>query len=121
MTDGQACINIDGRERWKRIKLGIIALFIGVLASFLLIHFDAPRVSRAFLFLIFFLSALGFLQAKKKICVVLAAQGKKHTLLEAEKIEDAYTSFRVQKGAQKILFQSVVIAALITGVLIALF
>jgi hypothetical protein len=68
--------NIVDRGVRRRQRLGVAWLIIGVIAAIALIATGAPREWRLFLVIPFAISATGFLQARDKTCVVLAAIGK---------------------------------------------
>src|SRR5262245_5593696 len=67
--------NLVRRGRRSRTLLGLVA---GALAIALLILLDrsgAPQSWRTLIFPLWWLMALGFMQARTKICVLLAARG----------------------------------------------
>jgi len=68
-------INIGPREQRKRRLLGIVALTVGVAASFVLVVYGAPRVLRVVIFFPIWIAGLGLLQAREKTCIALAARG----------------------------------------------
>lgn len=59
-------INIGASEQRKRRLLGIVALVVGVAAAFVLVVFDAPRLSRVVIFFPIWIAGLGLLQAREK-------------------------------------------------------
>ena len=67
--------NISPREQRKRRLLGIVALTVSVAVTFVLVVYDAPRLSRAVVFFPVWLAGLGLLQAREKTCSALAARG----------------------------------------------
>jgi len=67
--------NIGPREQRKRRLMGIVALTVGVALAFVLVTTDAPRLSRAVVFLPIWMAGLGLLQAREKTCIALAARG----------------------------------------------
>ncbi len=67
--------NIGPREQRKRRLLGIVALTVGVAVAFVLVIFEAPRLSRAVIFFPVWLAGLGLLQARERTCIALAARG----------------------------------------------
>ena len=58
--------NIGTRERRKRLVFGIAALVAAILISGLLVYIHAPLVWRLPLFLLFYVGALGYYQARDK-------------------------------------------------------
>jgi hypothetical protein len=65
-TPAERAINIGARERRKRLTFGIVALSVGVIIAVLLVVVRAPLVWRLPLFLLFYVGALGFFQARDK-------------------------------------------------------
>ncbi len=59
-------VNIGPRERRKRRLLGIVALAIGVGLAFVLVVYDAPRLSRLVVFFPIWMAGLGLLQSREK-------------------------------------------------------
>jgi di/tricarboxylate transporter len=58
--------NIGRRERRKRLVFGITALVAAIVISGLLVYIQAPVVWRLPLFLLFYVGALGYFQARDK-------------------------------------------------------
>jgi hypothetical protein len=58
--------NIGARERRKRLVFGITALVAAIVISGLLVYIQAPLVWRLPLFLLFYVGALGYFQARDK-------------------------------------------------------
>jgi len=58
--------NIGPRERRKRLVFGIAALVAAIIISGLLVYVHAPLVWRLPLFLLFYVGALGYFQARDK-------------------------------------------------------
>jgi hypothetical protein len=65
-TPAARAINIGVRERRKRLTFGIVVLSVGVIIAVLLVVVRAPLVWRLPLFLLFYVGALGFFQARDK-------------------------------------------------------
>ena len=59
-------VNLGPREIRKRRLMGIVALTVGIGVAFLLIVFEAPRLSRAVIFLPLWVAGLGLFQAREK-------------------------------------------------------
>lgn len=59
-------VNIGPRERAKRLKFGVMALAVGLLATAALVATGAGRGWRGLLFLPFFAAGLGYFQARRK-------------------------------------------------------
>lgn len=75
MVSEVSASNIGPREQRKRRLLGIVALTVGVATAFVLVIFEAPRLSRAVVFFPVWLAGLGLLQARERTCIALAARG----------------------------------------------
>ncbi|HKS29476.1 MAG TPA: hypothetical protein VJS44_16720 [Pyrinomonadaceae bacterium] len=58
--------NIGPREIRKRRLMGIVALTVGVGLAFVLYVFEAPRMSRLFVFFPVWIAGLGLFQAREK-------------------------------------------------------
>lgn len=61
ITDG---MNIGPRQQLKRLLAGLAMLVIGVVISYLLIHYDAHRAWRAVVAIPFWMGLLGIFQAR---------------------------------------------------------
>ncbi len=59
-------VNIGPRERRKRRLMGFVALTVGVAAAFVLVVYDAPRLSRLVVFFPIWIAGLGLLQSREK-------------------------------------------------------
>ncbi|HEY0099400.1 MAG TPA: hypothetical protein VGB76_10670 [Pyrinomonadaceae bacterium] len=88
MVSEVSASNIGPRERRKRRLLGIVALTVGVATAFVLVIFEAPRLSRAVIFFPVWLAGLGLLQARERTCIALAARGTCNLDAGEEAIED---------------------------------
>ena len=63
----QVClVNIGPQERAKRLRFGVVALAVGLLATAALVASGAGLGWRGLLFLPFFAAGLGYFQAKRK-------------------------------------------------------
>lgn len=71
--------NLVERGIRRRHALGVSWLVAGIVASIVLIAMHAAREWRILLVVPFAISANGFLQAREKTCVILAALGKRET------------------------------------------
>lgn len=108
--------NLVERGIGRRRGLGVASLVAGAILAAALVATHAARGWRALLFVPFVMSANGFLQAREKTCVVLAALGRRET-------DDgrSYAAIGVEEGtvlrrrAMSIGARAVVIAAAITA------
>ena len=117
-TDTSEAANIGPREQTKRRLLGIVALVCGVGLAFLMVVLEAPRWSRALVFIPVWLAGLGMFQARERTCVALAARGTCNFDAGEEAIADAALAARLREKAKRINRRSVVVAALITTVVL---
>jgi len=108
-------INIGPKQRRRRIILGIL-MFLGsaALAIFLL-GSEFPHAWRFFLFFPFYLSMLGFLQAKAKTCVALAFQGTRNLDHGSEKVSETEAGTLRLQG-RKVLIKAAFFSAVLTAI-----
>lgn len=66
MAPSNRIANIGAGGRRKRLMFGIVALGVGAVIAVLLVAIGAPRVWRAPLIFVFYVGALGILQARDK-------------------------------------------------------
>lgn len=90
--------NLDSAGVWQRVVVGGVGFGAAALAWFWIGSAQAPRMARLVLFPLFFLGLLGFLQARKKLCVVIAQR----------------QSEAMRRQASKILILSAILSALLT-------
>jgi hypothetical protein len=109
-------INIGPREQMKRRLLGIVALVCGVGLAFVAVVAEAPRWSRALVFIPVWLAGLGMFQAREKTCVALAARGVCNMDAGEEPIGDRALAARLREKAARINRRSLVLAAVTTAV-----
>lgn len=69
--------NISDKGRRRRRNLGIVAGLIAVAMLVAAVRQDAPLPVRLLVFVPAFVSALGFLQARRGTCVALAFSGRR--------------------------------------------
>lgn len=121
LTTGTACIpNIGPRERRKRLVVGVVMLACGILLGAAMVAMGAPRVWRPTVFVPLLVGALGLLQARDNTCLALAARGARNMDGGDEPIADATELSRVRAQARRVRGQAIALAALLSGVLIAL-
>jgi hypothetical protein len=112
-------INIGERERRKRRLLGIVALTVGVAASFVLVASRAPRPLRLVVFPPVWIAGLGLLQSREKTCIALAARGTRNMDSGEEKIEDASLIESLRAKSRRINRRALTTAAVVTLVTLA--
>jgi hypothetical protein len=117
-TPGEPNIGPQGIRR--RVFLGGLALAAGVLVWAVFYFAHAGRGWRLLVFVPFFCSAFGFLQAREKLCVVLAAKGTRDMDLGEQKISNAVAIESFRKRSVKVLMLSfaLALAASVAGYLI---
>jgi hypothetical protein len=106
--------NLVDRGVRRRQLLGMAWLIAGIVAAVVLIATDASRNWRLLLIVPFTISANGFLQAREKTCVILAAVGKRE-------VDDARAYADVSDAERRALRHSAVAIAtrsLLIGALI---
>jgi hypothetical protein len=112
-------INIGPREQRKRRLLGLVALTVGVATAFVLVVYDAPRLSRAIIFFPIWIAGLGLMQAREKTCIALAARAKRNMDASEESVEDATLIAQLRDKARRINRRAVVTALAITALALA--
>lgn len=113
-------VNIGPREIRKRLMLGASGLGAGFLMMYGLQATGAPRLWRLYLFLPFFASALGFFQARKKLCVVFAQKGIRNMDAGEEVISNPSQARVIRRRSIRIWILSVFVAALLTAICVLL-
>lgn len=116
MTSDVGPSNIVDQGVRRRQRLGVAWLIAGVLAAAILILGPFAREWRLLLFIPFTISANGFLQARERTCIILAALGKREVKdgrSFANVPDDERGVFR--RRALMIAGQSALIAAALTA------
>jgi hypothetical protein len=121
MTEPTACVaNIGPRGRRQRLRIGIMWLAIGSGAAGVLALVGLPRWLRLGLFGPFALGAIGLLQAYEQTCVALAASGARDLDSGREQVLDPAATRQINRQARKVVAESILGAALLTGLALAL-
>jgi hypothetical protein len=107
-------INIGPREQFKRRILGRVALIAGAALTVVLVGYGAPRPIRLVIFFPLWMAALGFFQARDKICIALAARGTCNMDAGEEKIEDQKLASKLRVKARRIHVRALALAAALT-------
>lgn len=68
--------NIGARGIRRRGRMGVVWLVLGIIVAITLVATRAPHGWRLLVILPFTAAAIGFLQAREKTCIVLAAMGQ---------------------------------------------
>src|SRR5215212_5911310 len=106
--------NIGPRERRKRRLMGMVALWAGVGAAFLMVAYDAPRLFRLVIFFPIWMAGLGLLQSRERTCIALAARGVCNMDEGEEKINDEGRVEELRDKAHWINRRALLTAAAIT-------
>lgn len=116
MTSDTRPTNIVDRGVRRRRRMGIGWLIAGVLAAVVIVAMHLSREWRLLLIVPFAISANGFLQARDKTCVMLAAVGKRE-VNDGRSYADVAGEERtvLRRRAFVIVAQSLLIAAAITA------
>ena len=110
-----ACpINLGKTQKRARLILGVVLFSFAGFLSVLFVYLEVPAMLRAVVFLPYFISMLGFLQAKERTCVVFAYKGIQDMGGGAEAVKDAGASKFLKTKAQKIVVQAAFIAFVLT-------
>lgn len=107
-----ADFNLGPREQLKRRVMGKVALACVAGLIIALIGAGAPRWARLGLFIPLWMAALGFAQAKEKVCIALAARGTCNLDGREAPVGDAGRVARLRKKANAIHRRALLIAAL---------
>lgn len=112
--------NIGPRGRRGRILGGVALLVGGLVAATLLVVGGVDRGARLLLFAPFFGGAMGLLQARDHTCVMLAARNQSELEGSVGTVVDPWLAGQLRRQAREVLFESVVIAAFLTGLVLLL-
>jgi hypothetical protein len=115
--------NINYEEIAYRRKAGYMGLVIFGITLAVLVGLGLSWWLRLVLFIPAFLSAIGFLQAKKKFCVSYGATGMQNATdgsTTAKKVTDTTAVKKDKRRARQLNMQAAVIAAVVTAVVMLL-
>ena len=114
--------NIGNGEVRRRQAVAIFGLFLTSFSAVTLLATDQSRNSRLSIFVPALIFAIGFVQSRKKFCLAYGLSGTFNfgKLGQISKVQSTEDRKADRKTAVLILFQSVALAALITGVFFAL-
>ena len=113
-------INIGPREVQKRFVLAAVGLGAGLLMLFGFKMAGLPKIWRVFIFLPFFAGALGFLQAKKKLCVVYAQKSLRNMDKGEEAISSPAEADAIRRKAVRLWALSALSAVLLSAIFLVL-
>jgi hypothetical protein len=106
--------NIGVAERRQRMLIGVVGSVVCAAASILMAYEGVGRAWRLMLFVPWWISMLGVLQARAETCVALAARSQRQLGGAPEALPAALVA-RVQAQAREVLFRSFVVAAALTA------
>jgi hypothetical protein len=110
-----SCVpNIGAAERRQRLVIGVAGAVICVAVSGLFVLEGVGRVWRLSLFLPWWISVLGVLQARAHTCVALATRAQRQLGGAPEALPAADVE-KVQAQAREVLFRSFVLALALTA------
>jgi hypothetical protein len=112
--------NIGPRGRRGRVIAGVALLVVGLVAAALLVVGDVDRGARLLLFAPFLGGAIGLLQARDHTCVMLAARDQCEIDKGVGTVADPWLAGQLRRQAREVLFESVVIAVFLTGLVLLL-
>ena len=118
MNIDESVSNISGREVNNRFIIGVIMVVIAVVVSVLLFFSGWSPLWGILAFFPFLGAIIGFLQAKKKVCIALAAQGTCNLNGQVEKISDEKLVSRLKELGNQIVYRAVMIAAVLTALVV---
>jgi hypothetical protein len=110
--------NIEPRGRRKRLIQGFILLAFALAAAALLVLGGFDRGLRLALFVPFFGAALGVLQGRDHTCVMLAARNQCEAGGSLGAVADPWMAGQLRRQARELLVESVLAAALATGLVL---
>jgi hypothetical protein len=114
-TPSDSCVaNIGVAERRQRLLIGVIGAVVCAAVSVLFALEGVGRAWRLSLFLPWWISALGVLQARAQTCVALAARGQRQLGGAPEALPEGDIE-KVKLQAREVFFRSFVLAAALTA------
>lgn len=114
--------NIGKGEIRSRQLVGLLGLFFAISTLLTFNAVDAPRVVRLGIFFPLMVAAIGFFQSRNKFCLGYGFAGTFNTgkLGEIHRVTAKADRAADRKTALKMLAKSFLLAALVTGVVLAL-
>jgi hypothetical protein len=112
--------NIGPAGRRRRVIGGVVLLILGGVAATALVLTGASRGLRVLLFLPFLGAAVGVLQGRDHTCVMLATRGQCEIGSGVGPVTDTWLVGQLKRQAREVLLEAVVVAAFLTGVVLAL-
>ncbi len=107
--------NIDKVESKKRLAASIAGFFNAAIITGILFIASELTLLYGVIFLLNFTGFIGYLQYRGNFCAGLALKKKFHVGEEEEKIDDPEKMSKDRKQAALILFESAVLAGLLTA------
>lgn len=115
------CIpNIGPHERKTRLWAGSVTLAIGAVIALALVFAPIERAWRLFAFIPLWAGATSLFQVYEKTCVALALRGTRNLDTAEERITDVRELAQVKRQARRVRFEGFAVAALLTGMALAI-
>ena len=115
-AEAMESVNIGPREVQKRYVLAAIGIGVGLLMLYGIQMTALSRAWRLVVFLPFFAGAMGYFQAKKKLCVIYARKAVRNMDHGEQAIGNSKEADRLRQKAAHVWLLSMVAAALLTAV-----
>jgi hypothetical protein len=114
--------NIGKGEIKRRQFVALLGLFLSIFASVTLISVDAPTSSRIGIFVPLMMASVGYIQSRSKFCLAYGFAGTFNVgkMGQISRVASPEDRAADRKTALTILGKSFLLAALATGVVLAL-
>lgn len=106
--------NLGANAQNRRLRGSILALFVGLVLSAVMLRSGAPAAARVVLFLPFFAAAFGAYQGLFRTCTFAARQGMRIDDHGEEVVVDPDERARMRTEGRRILLGSIATAATAT-------
>ena len=113
--------NIGGVEINKRRTTGLVMAIIALAMGIYMVIRQVSPIWGLLLFFPFLGAMLGFMQASRKTCIGLAAQGKCNFGDGAKPIADQELALRLKDEGNLIVYRSIIAALVLTAATVLIF